>query len=140
VALDAQWHLRGLTWQQAMHEINRLTDRKSSGHPIARSTVSGRRTKAVAEVDGVLQMLRWLNRTPRSFMPAWSPRYGHAIRLGSDGKSTATLNLLGNTPGKRVGRSRRWRLAQDHERYEKLIVEVADPRATVALLNGVRKT
>jgi hypothetical protein len=53
-----------------MHEINGLTDSKSSGHPIARSTVSGRRTKAVAEVDGVLQMLRWLNRTPKSFMPA----------------------------------------------------------------------
>jgi len=28
----------------------------------------------------------------------------------------------------------------DHERYKKLIVEVADPQATFALLNGVRKT
>ena len=28
----------------------------------------------------------------------------------------------------------------EHERYKKLIVEVADPRATVALLNSARKT
>jgi hypothetical protein len=36
------------------------------------STVKGVGTRTVAEGDGVLAMLRWLNRTPESFMP------GHA--------------------------------------------------------------
>jgi len=33
------------------------------------STVKGVATRAVAEGDGALQMLRWLNRVPESFMP-----------------------------------------------------------------------
>jgi hypothetical protein len=68
-ALDTQRQVRGLTWQQALHEINVRSDRWPSGRPIARSTVAGLRTNAVAEGDGVLQMLRWLNRTPESFVP-----------------------------------------------------------------------
>ena len=67
-ALDAQRAARGMTWQQALHEINAVPWRVSV-HPVARSTVTGLRTKAVAEGDGVLQMLRWLNRTPESFVP-----------------------------------------------------------------------
>jgi hypothetical protein len=67
-ALDAQRIARGLSWSQAAHEINRL----SAGAPvraISVSTLTSTRTKRVAEADGVLQMLRWLNRTPESFVP-----------------------------------------------------------------------
>ena len=78
-ALDAQRQMRRLTWQQAMDEINRLTDRMSAGHPIARSTVSGLRMKAIAEGDGVLQMLRWLNRTPESFVPGGEVSDAHKL-------------------------------------------------------------
>jgi len=35
---------------------------------VSASTVTGLRTKRVAEGDGVLQMLRWLGRTPESFV------------------------------------------------------------------------
>jgi hypothetical protein len=37
--------------------------------PVAVSTITGLRTKALAEGDGVLQMLLWLGRTPESFVP-----------------------------------------------------------------------
>jgi len=42
---------------------------RSSVHQLSPSTVTGTRTRTVAEGDGVLQMLCWLNRTPESFMP-----------------------------------------------------------------------
>src|SRR5262245_55221761 len=67
-AINGQRQARGLTWQQAVLEINMVYGR-SGRHPIARSSVTGLRTKAVAEGDGVLAMLRWLNRTPESFIP-----------------------------------------------------------------------
>jgi hypothetical protein len=67
-ALDAQRQSRGLSWSQATREISRQSVR-SSRHPLSPSTVMGTRTKAVAEGDGVLQMLLWLNRTPESFVP-----------------------------------------------------------------------
>jgi hypothetical protein len=70
-AIDAQRTARGLTWRQVMQEINIRTDRVSI-HPISASTVASLRTKAVAEGDGVLQMLRWLNRTPESFIPGYA--------------------------------------------------------------------
>ena len=70
-ALDEQRQARGLSWAQVAREINRHEDRP--GHSgISATTITGTRTRAVAEGDGVLQMLRWLNRTPESFMPGYS--------------------------------------------------------------------
>ena len=68
-ALDAQRRARSLTWAEAVRQINSPFDRLPS-RPIAVSTVTSTRTKPVAEGDGVLQMLRWLNRTPESFVPS----------------------------------------------------------------------
>ena len=68
LALDAQRQVRGLTWREAMEQINLRSSGVLPVHPIALSTVSNLRTKAIAEGDGVLQMLRWLNRTPESFV------------------------------------------------------------------------
>src|SRR5262245_40509974 len=61
VALDAQRCARGLSWRQATREINRDVERQAV-HPVSASTITGTRTKAMAEGDGVLQMLLWLNR------------------------------------------------------------------------------
>jgi hypothetical protein len=41
---------------------------RSSGHALSSSTVKGVGSRRVAEGDGVLQMLRWLNRSPESFV------------------------------------------------------------------------
>lgn len=65
-ALNDRRVANGLTWQGVLDEIN--------GGPkqfrgIAVSTVTGLRTKRVAEGDGVLGMLVWLGRSPESFMP-----------------------------------------------------------------------
>ena len=68
-ALDAQHQARGITWEKLVREINRNS--ASGVHPIARSTVAGLPTKAVAEGDGILQMLRWLNRSQKSFVPGF---------------------------------------------------------------------
>jgi hypothetical protein len=67
-ALDAQRQARGLTWTAAVAEMSAPFVAGMS-RPLAASTVKGLSTKAVAEGDGVLQMLRWLGRTPESFIP-----------------------------------------------------------------------
>jgi hypothetical protein len=67
-ALDAQRQARGLSWQQAVREINALFAR-APARPVSVSAVTGMRDRGVIEGDGVLQMLRWLNRAPESFVP-----------------------------------------------------------------------
>jgi hypothetical protein len=66
-ALDAQRRARGLSWSAATREMNGQSGRPS-GHRLSPSTVTGTRIRTVAEGDGVLQMLRWLKRTPESFV------------------------------------------------------------------------
>lgn len=65
-ALDAQRQERGYSWSRATREMVQHGKR----HPLSLSTVKGMRTKALAEADGVLAMLRWLGRSPESFLPA----------------------------------------------------------------------
>lgn len=66
VALDTERMARGLTWAALTREVNRF---RTGGHPIATSTIRSLRDKPIAEGDGVLQMLVWLERTPESFVP-----------------------------------------------------------------------
>jgi hypothetical protein len=67
-ALDAERERRAITWLQVMREIN-APFAQTTSRPISRSTVVEMRTKPVAEGDGALQMLRWLRRSPESFVP-----------------------------------------------------------------------
>ncbi len=80
-ALDAQRAARGLTWAQALREISRTGERRPGRHAIATSTVTSLRTKKVAEGDGVLQMLLWVNRTPESFVPGCELAGSDAAKL-----------------------------------------------------------
>ena len=68
-ALDAQRQERGYSWSRATREMVQHGKR----HPLSPSTVKGMRTKAVAEADGVLAMLRWLGRSPESFLQTSNP-------------------------------------------------------------------
>jgi len=77
-ALDEQRRSRGLSWSAATKEINRF---KAALHPIATSTVTGLKSKALGEGDGILQMLRWLDRTPESFVPGFSKADAKRFRL-----------------------------------------------------------
>lgn len=79
-ALEERRVAEGLSWEALARAIN---DRAVVGgsarpHAIAASTVKGLRDKRVAEGDGVLQMLRWLGRTPESFVP------GHPLAGASE--------------------------------------------------------
>jgi hypothetical protein len=57
-ALDAERRARGLTWAVVARKIG-----------VSASTLRGLGTRRAVEGDGVLQILRWLGRTPESFLP-----------------------------------------------------------------------
>jgi hypothetical protein len=71
-ALDAQRQSRGLTWAAATREIS-IVGSTIGRRPVASSTIKALSSKALAEGDGVLQMLRWLGRAPETFMSGLSP-------------------------------------------------------------------
>lgn len=66
-ALDHQRDARGLTWPAAAREIAGALP-SALVRPVASSTIRRLATRPLAEADGVLQMLRWLGRTPESFI------------------------------------------------------------------------
>jgi hypothetical protein len=67
-ALDAQRQARGLSWSGVTREMHQAPERPARRR-LSASTVAGIGTRTAAEGDGVLAMLRWLNRSPESFMP-----------------------------------------------------------------------
>jgi hypothetical protein len=79
-ALDAQRQARGMSWQQVVREINALFAH-TPARPISPSTVTGMRSAGTIEGDGVLQMLRWLERTPESFVPGHPEAAMEAAKL-----------------------------------------------------------
>ena len=56
-AVDAQRQSRGLSWAQLERELG-----------VSATTLRGMRERGTAEGDGVLQVLRWLGRSPESFL------------------------------------------------------------------------
>jgi hypothetical protein len=71
-ALDSQRRDRGLSWQGVARE---LWDQSASlnalrhDHPISASTLTGMSKRRETSCQHALFMLRWLDRTPESFMP-----------------------------------------------------------------------
>lgn len=97
-ALDAQRQARGLSWSQVIKEMHQRSDRPSTRR-LSQSTVTGIGARAAAEGDGVLAMLRWLNRTPESFVPGhreskeistWLPDIPPGMFLRFDAKKINT--------------------------------------------------
>jgi hypothetical protein len=68
--LDAERRARGLSWVELASEINRPFEGTSS-IPIGISTIRGMRTKTSITGAVVLQVLRWLRRTPESFLTGY---------------------------------------------------------------------
>jgi len=66
VALDDQRRQREMTWAAVTNEVNR---HRTTGRPIAQSTITGLQSRRSAEGDGILQMLVWLGRTAESVVP-----------------------------------------------------------------------
>jgi hypothetical protein len=68
-ALDGQRQARGLTWAQVTREINGSFAGVAGARPVSASTLAGMLTRSSLEGTIVLLILRWLDRTPESFVP-----------------------------------------------------------------------
>jgi hypothetical protein len=66
-ALDAERQARTLSWTELLSEINKAFEGTSS-IPISASTVQGMLKKRSVTSAVVLQILRWLRRSPESFL------------------------------------------------------------------------
>lgn len=66
-ALDAERRERGLTWAQVLAEINSAFEGTPS-IPISMGTIHGLSKKSSVTSAVVLQVLRWMKRTPESFL------------------------------------------------------------------------
>jgi hypothetical protein len=86
-AMDAKRAANGSSWAQVTAEINALF--AGTGARMAQSTIRGVGTRRVVEADGVLQMLRWLGRSPESFVP-------------NDSRADAPEALLPDVPSDRI--------------------------------------
>ncbi len=71
-ALDAQRRSRGLTWSGVAREIwdqSAALNAVRADHPISPSTLTGMAKRGDTTCQHALFMLRWLRRTPESFLP-----------------------------------------------------------------------
>ena len=71
-ALDSARRSRSLTWPEMMQEINRPFEGTPS-IPISLATVRGIPDKSSVTSAVILQVLRWLHRTPESFLSGSIP-------------------------------------------------------------------
>jgi transcriptional regulator with XRE-family HTH domain len=107
-ALDARRSERGLTWAQVAREINALAGRVPV-RALSPSTLAGFRLRSVAEADGVLQALRWLDRTPESFLPG-PPKPGARLPAAVPGRilRVDASSLHAALDGRRRARGLTW--------------------------------
>jgi hypothetical protein len=101
-ALDARRIALGLSWRQVADQLweqsAELNDRRRD-HPISPSTLTAMASKPRATCQHALFMLRWLDRTPESFLEggvADDPRFA-LPRVGSDRRLRWNLKLLYQT-------------------------------------------
>ena len=66
-ALDAERQARGLSWSEATKEMNGQSQNMGV-RGLSPSTVGATRFRRTMEADGILQMLRWIDRAPESFV------------------------------------------------------------------------
>jgi hypothetical protein len=112
-ALDARRQELGLTWQEL---AIRVTDRPSrgSGRRIAASTFKGMSRRSSVRDTVVLQALRWLGRTPESFVPGLRATPEHALPDDDTGRpalDTRAIYLAMND--RRTGQGLTWREVAD---------------------------
>ena len=112
-ALDAKRSELGLTWQQL---AIRVTDKPSRGadRRIAASTFKGMSQRRSVKDTVVLQALRWLGRTPESFVPGLRETPEHPIPDDDTGRpvlDTRAIYLAMNE--RRASQGLTWRDVAD---------------------------
>jgi len=98
-ALDARRALLGLSWNQVAQQLWELSSELNSrrrDHPISPSTLTAMGTKPRTSCQHALFMLRWLDRTPESFLEgATEADPGPALpAAGRDRRLRWSLKLL----------------------------------------------
>jgi hypothetical protein len=97
-ALETQRQARDLSWRQVADEIwelsKELNDRRHD-HPISPSTLSGMRERGETSCQHALFVLRWLQRTPESFLRGASASVDSALpEVGPDRRLRWNLKNL----------------------------------------------
>jgi AraC-like DNA-binding protein len=75
--MEAQREARGLSWSGVAREIWELSSElngQRSDHPISPATVTGMATRGDTTCQHALFFLRWLDRSPESFVPGDEPK------------------------------------------------------------------
>jgi hypothetical protein len=108
-ALDARRRELGLTWPELAIQV---TDRPSrgSGRRIAASTFKGMSQRSSVRDTVVLQAVRWLGRTPESFVPGLRETPEHPLPADDTGRpalDTRAIYLAVND--RRSGQGLSWR-------------------------------
>jgi hypothetical protein len=99
-ALDEQRRARGLSWAGATREIWELSadlNARRADHPISPATIQNLAKRGASSCQHALFMLRWLGRTPESFLVGGAASAGAAL------------------PEARADQRLRWNLAKLHE-------------------------
>ena len=81
-ALDTERRARGLSWQavaDGLWELSSELNRRRRDHPISPSTLTGMRRRRATSCQHALFMLRWLDRTPESFLTGATPPAGRPL-------------------------------------------------------------
>ncbi len=99
-ALDARRTELGLSWAKVAEQLwllsSELNDRRHD-HPIAASTLTGMGKRQATSCQHALFMLRWLGRTPESFLEGFAggddPRYALPL-VGPDRRLRWNLKSL----------------------------------------------
>jgi hypothetical protein len=97
-ALDTKRVAEGLTWSgvaKAIWELSSELNERRRDHPISPSTITGMRERGATSCQHALFMLRWLERTPESFLSGTVARPDEALpRVGPDRRLRWNLTLL----------------------------------------------
>jgi hypothetical protein len=112
-ALDARRRELRLTWQELAHQATDRPSRRSERR-IAPSTFKGIGQRRSVRDTVVLQALRWLDRTPESFVPGLQERSAHRLPDDDTGRPALdTAALFEAMDEKRIGRGLTWRVVAD---------------------------
>jgi hypothetical protein len=113
--LDAERRARGLSWQGVADELWELSselNRRREDHPISPATLTGMGKRRATSCQHALFMLRWLDRTPESFLIGGPSRSSDAALpdAGPDRRVRWNLHELYEAMNaERVGRGLTWR-------------------------------
>ena len=115
-AMDRQRIQRGLSWRQALDQIWELSldlNRRRVDHPISPATVTGIAKRGDTTCQHALFFLRWLDRTPESFLaqPLADAACGRLPQAGPDKRLRWDLAALYDAlNARRLERRLTWRV------------------------------